>query len=139
MKIGIRNPEFGIWYSFSNHGNYLVFVSEYLFSYSSTPNFDGYILIMKDMLFLLLWISNVFAIITMPNAVQNPFKCKFVVHNCLGSLAFIMLSLCSYYVFGINLSYKNLKAEVRRFSDYISFSMRCNLYKKSNKQFFVAY
>ena len=36
MKFGIRNPEFGICYSFSNHGNYLVFVSEYLFSYSST-------------------------------------------------------------------------------------------------------
>ena len=38
MKFGIRNPEFGICYSFSNHGNYLVFVSEYLFSYSSTSN-----------------------------------------------------------------------------------------------------
>ena len=36
MKFGIRNPEFGICYSFSNHGNYLLFVSEYLFSYSST-------------------------------------------------------------------------------------------------------
>ena len=36
MKFGIRNPEFGICHSFSDHGNYLVFVSEYLFSYSST-------------------------------------------------------------------------------------------------------
>ena len=41
MKFGIRNPEFGICYSFSNHGNYLVFVSKYLFSYFSTPNYYG--------------------------------------------------------------------------------------------------
>ena len=41
MKFGIRNPEFGICYSFSNHGNYLLFVSEYLFSYSSTSNFQS--------------------------------------------------------------------------------------------------
>ena len=42
MKFRIRNPEFGICYSFSNHGNYLVFVSEYLFGYSSTSNL-GYV------------------------------------------------------------------------------------------------